>query len=118
MRRSMDHYAPARHVGHIYRGHYQKPGLLQPRYRTSGWDSDFRQEDRKAFRNPPKMPNPMCKGILQKSQGFDCRCGMPNRVEKNPYNSPRGSLPTSEQNTRSKSKAYEPEMEKIIGGVV
>ena len=50
MQRRMGFYAPSTHVGHIDRGHYQKPELLQPRYRTFGWDSDFRQQDKNAFR--------------------------------------------------------------------
>ena len=50
MQDRMDFYAPAKHVGKINRGHYQKPELLQPRHRTLGWNSDFKQQDGNAFR--------------------------------------------------------------------
>ena len=50
MQERMDFYAPATHVGKIYRGNYQKPELFQPRYRTFGWVSDFNVEDGNAFR--------------------------------------------------------------------
>ena len=50
MQDRMNFYGPATHVGKIYRGAYQKPELLQPRYWTFGWGADFIKQDSNAFR--------------------------------------------------------------------
>jgi len=114
MQKKFDTYAPAQHTGKIYRGHYQKPQYLMPRYRTFGWDSDFREADVNAFRNAPKMPNSMCQDVRRPPtyKGFDCRCGVPNREEKDPHSSPRGTIPNPNIPIPG-----QPQTAEIIGGV-
>jgi len=114
MQRKFDMYAPAQHSGKIYRGHYQKPELLVPRYRSFGWGSDFREEDLDAFRNAPKLPNSMCQEVKRPPtyKGYDCRCGVPNREEKDPYSSPRGTIPNP-----NIPLPGQPHTAEIIGGV-
>ena len=50
MQAGMNMYAPALHTGTIYRGNFQKPELLHPKYRAMGWDSDFSHKDADAFK--------------------------------------------------------------------
>jgi len=107
----MNFYGPATHVGKIYRGAYQKPELLQPRYRTFGWGADFIKQDSNAFRNAPSFPKQECQEIKKVSLGFDCRCGVPNRKEQSPYHSPLGTLHTDG------TGVFMPNMEAIVGGV-
>jgi len=111
MRDQVDFYAPAQHVGKIYRGHYQHPEYLQPRHRAMGWDSDFHHGDKDAFRNVPNFPKPQCKEVMQSSGGFDCRCGVPRRKERDPHAASLGTIATDG------TGAAMPAMEAIVGGV-
>jgi len=111
MRSQVDFYAPSVHVGKIYRGHYQNPEYLQPRYRAMGWDSDFNNGDKDAFRNVPNFPKPQCKEVQQSSGGFDCRCGVPRRKERDPFAAPLGTIATDG------TGAAMPSMEAVVGGV-
>ena len=57
MKRQMEVYAPATHVGKIYRGRYSDPDLYTPRDRTLGFQSDFNPGDylSGAFKFAPKQ---------------------------------------------------------------
>ena len=50
MKAGMNMYAPALHTGTLYRGNFQNPELLHPKYRAMGWDSDFNHKDADTFK--------------------------------------------------------------------
>jgi len=111
MRDQVHFYAPALHVGKIYRGHFQNPQYVQPRHRAMGWDSDFNHGDKDAFRNVPNFPKPQCEEVVQSSGGFDCRCGVPRRKERDPHAAALGTIATDG------TGAAMPAMEAVVGGV-
>jgi len=88
MKRQMEVYAPATHVGKIYRGRYSDPDLYTPRDRTLGFQSDFNPGDylSGAFKFAPKQQKVRATDGMIRA-GFAEKLGeiisLPNNVEVN-----------------------------------